>query len=351
VRSSLLYDASQPFDSAFAARFDAALPVTDLARQLAELRPDVVYLHRYDDRAGLENVAGYGAPSVRFFHDHQLFCLREHKYTGFGRRTCSRRTGLSCYTCPGFVQRAPNRGLRLASLKSLHADQRVNRALSSWVVGSAYMAEHVADHGFPREHIHVLPLFTRMPAPAPAERERDLMVFAGQLVQGKGLDLLLEALTLAEHAVRLVVAGDGPQEASFRALADRLQLGDTVDFVGRVPTEQLSDLYRRAACVVVPSRSPETFGLVGLEALAHGTPVVAADVGGMREWLIPGETGLLFPSGEVAHLAKAVNDMLADPVRARSMGARGKALVAARFQPDAHADRLVHLFGSMVSHS
>jgi len=351
IRSTLLYDPNSPFDPAYASVFDAALPLASVAEQLASLGPDLVYVHRYHDRDGLVTLAGGPVPVVRFFHDHQLFCLREHKYTGIGHQTCERRTGLHCYTCPGFVQRTADRGFRVASLRSLHVDQALNRALTAWVVGSQYMAGHVAAHGFPRDRIHVLPLFTHTPDAAPSPREANLAVFAGQLIRGKGVDVLLEAVSRMRQRIRLVIAGDGAQASAFRDLARRVGVDSQVEFAGRVDGDALAALYRRAACVVLPSRSPETFGLAGLEALAHGTPVVAADVGGIREWLVPEVTGLLFPSGDAAALAAQLDTMIAEPVRAARMGAAGRERAAGRFHPEAHGDALVELFGSLVSHS
>jgi glycosyltransferase involved in cell wall biosynthesis len=96
--------------------------------------------------------------------------------------------------------------------------------------------------------------------------------------------------------------------------------------------------------LVVPSRSPETFGLVGLEAMQRGLPVVASRVGGMGEWLREGETGLGFPSGDAAALAQAIDWLLDRPDVAAGMGRAGRLRVDSCFKAGRHLDGLVDLF-------
>ena len=350
VHSSLLYDVDTPVDPAFARAFGrGAFPMVDLPRQVASLRPDIIYVHRLGDRGRLGQLRDCGVPIVRFFHDHQLFCLREHKYTGFGHETCTRSVGLHCYACPGFLHRRPDRSLHVRTLRDLRSEQADNRRLDAFVVGSSYMADQVADHGFARERITVLPLFTesRPAQPTSTARERDLLLFVGQVVRGKGLDVLLRALAATRHAARLAVAGSGAQLDEARALASTLGLGARVAFLGSLDPSQLEVLYARAVALVVPSRSPETFGLVGLEAMQRGVPVIASRVGGMGEWLREGETGLGFPSGDATALANAIDWVLDHPDAAASMGGVGRARVESLFHPDRHLDGLVGLFGEI----
>jgi len=350
IQSSLFYDVDTPLDPAFARPFGrGAFPMVDLPQQTTSLRPDLIYVHRLGDRGRLGQLKDTGVPVVRFFHDHQLFCLREHKYTGFGQQTCTRRVGLHCYACPGFLHRRPDRSLHVRTLGDLRRQHEENRRLDAFVVGSSYMADQVADHGFARERITVLPLFTesRPAQPTSTTRERDLLLFVGQVVRGKGLDVLLRALAATRHAARLAVAGSGAQLDEARALASTLGLGARVAFLGSLDPSQLEALYARGAALVVPSRSPETFGLVGLEAMQRGVPVIASRVGGMGEWLREGETGLGFPSGDAMALANAIDWVLDHPEAAARMGRAGRARVESSFHPDRHLDGLVGLFGEV----
>ena len=105
-------------------------------------------------------------------------------------------------------------GVRISRLKRLRERQDANRELDGFVVGSSYMAGHLAAHGMPGDQTHVLPPFVSPMSEGEAvERESDLLFFAGQLVRGKGLDLLLRAMPLMKTMARLEVAAccSGPE--------------------------------------------------------------------------------------------------------------------------------------------
>jgi glycosyltransferase involved in cell wall biosynthesis len=363
VESFLLYDPRHEADPSFLEPFEGSFPMVDVPSQVRDLEPDLIYVHRCEDHERLSALKDTGTPVLRFFHDHRLFCLREHKYTPFSHSTCTRKTGLGCYACPGFVVRRGDGRVGLRTLGTLVNDQRANQELEGWIVGSRYMAGHLEEHGFDPARIHTVPLYVSEPAapagaaeaiPAsetpelPTSREPGTLLFVGQLIRGKGLDLLLRALASLESTPRLVVAGEGAQGDEYRDLAGSLGLEGRVHFSGRLTSDELADLYERCTGVVVPSRAPETFGLVGLEALSHGAPVVASRVGGMGEWCREGVTGLGFDSGDVDGLATALDALLSDPVRAAEMGRNGRELHRREFLPRHHLDRLLQVFSALA---
>lgn len=351
-RSTLLYQPAHDFDRRFSEVFDAALPLVAADAQLACSRPDIVFVHRWDDCSTLKTLRDLKVPAVKFFHDHQLFCPREHKYTAVRRRTCTRTVGLRCYGCLGGLRRDTNGQFRMRTPGSVRREQRHNRFFDAYVVGSRYMADHAAAHGFPPERLHVINLFAeKADSPAslePVAREPDLVLFVGQLLMGKGLDVLIEAVARARTRPRLAIAGSGRQEHRFRTLARRWHVADRVSFLGRLGTAQLDLLYRGATCVAVPSRTPETFGLVGVEALNHGTPVIASSVGGVHEWLEHERTGLVVEPGDPGALAAAIDRLVENPGLARSLGDVGRARCKQRFRLHQHVDELITLFRSLT---
>jgi glycosyltransferase involved in cell wall biosynthesis len=204
------------------------------------------------------------------------------------------------------------------------------------------MADHLVAHGFARDRVHVIPPGIQPPSDASEEVARDphLLLFVGALLRGKGLDILLHALPEIGAETRLSVVGQGHQESWLRQLATRLGVAHRVTFEGRQNSGELDAHYRRAACVVVPSRTPETFGLVGPEALLRGAPVVVSRVGGTGEWAKPEETALTFESGDVDGLARAVRAVLSDPARAARLADDGRRRVLEHYAPDTHLDAL-----------
>ena len=134
------------------------------------------------------------------------------------------------------------------------------------------------------------------------------VLFAGRLSAEKGI---LDLMAAADNGMKLTIAGDGP-------LRDRVP-----GALGFVPHDQLGPLYDRAAVVAVPSHR-EGFGVACAEAMAHGRPVVAAAVGGLLDLVVPEETGLLVPPGDVGALREALQRLLADEELRARLGANAR---------------------------
>jgi glycosyltransferase involved in cell wall biosynthesis len=111
----------------------------------------------------------------------------------------------------------------------------------------------------------------------------------------------------------------------------------------------LDDYYARAAVTAVPSRWPEPFGMVGIEAMARGRPVVAFAVGGIPDWLEHGVTGLLAPEADTTALAQNLEHLLADPELAATLGANAATRVRERYRPDACLDQLTAVLSEAVA--
>ena len=145
--------------------------------------------------------------------------------------------------------------------------------------------------------------------------DRPYVMALGRLVPQKGFDVLLEAYAatraqLGEH--HLVLVGEGPERARLEALAHRLGIADAVHFPGFIDNPQ--PLLARAALFVLPSRYEGMGGLVLLEAMSHGVPIIAADcVSGPRQLLEEGRIGRLVPPEDVDALATALAEHVADP--------------------------------------
>lgn len=152
-----------------------------------------------------------------------------------------------------------------------------------------------------------------------------LVAYAGRLEWEKGVHDLLAALPLVRAAVgpiTLAIAGDGSQRSSLQAMAADLGIDGRVRFLGFVAPDQVAALYAAADVVAAPSLY-EPFGMVALEALAAGTPVVVGDTGGFSE-LVAAGVGLGVPPGEPAAVAAAITTVVQDPEGSRAMVERGR---------------------------
>lgn len=197
---------------------------------------------------------------------------------------------------------------------------------------STYMRDQLLANGFPSEKTHVCsPVLKHsniVSKPIPTE---PVVLYAGSLIRGKGVDLLLRAFRLLKTPAQLNIVGAGKSEESLKRLSRALGIEDRVNFVGWVDHEELTQFYQQSKVVAVPSCWPEPFGLVGVEAMRHARPVVAFKVGGIPDWLEHEKTGFLIDEQDVDAFAEALERLLLDSELAATMGERGRERASADF--------------------
>ena len=175
--------------------------------------------------------------------------------------------------------------------------------------------------------------------------------FIGSFYAYEGLALLLRAmprLLAAQPALRLLLAGGGPQEAALRALAAQLGIEYAVVFAGRVPHAQVAAYYQLVDICVYPRLPMRLTELVTplkpLEAMAQGRLVVASDVGGHRELVEHGKTGMLFRAGDAGALAQAVLHLLLAPESWTPLRRQARAFVETERSWAASVGRYAHVY-------
>ena len=315
-----------------------ARPMAQLERSIARFRPDVLLIHKLDD-TGVVAAASRLVPTARMIHDHDLVCLRRHKYFPIGHRICDKPAGMACYRHLCFIQRAKP-GARLPVHLALVSTRRqaiaAHRDVRRFIVGSRWMRDELTMNGIDPARVEVLPpvpmALSKTSALAPS-REPEVL-FVGQVIRGKGVDLMLRALASVPPPWHATIVGTGNHLDTCKALASELGLAEQVEFAGWIDHSRLEQYYARAALSLVPSRWPEPFGMVGIEAMARGRPVVAFDAGGIPDWLDDGVTGLLAPQADVQTLGAHITRLLADPDLAARLGRQAATRVSERFRSD-----------------
>ena len=192
---------------------------------------------------------------------------------------------------------------------------------------------------YTRPHKEVVTVLYGLEAPLQApergsEFDSPTLLAVARLVRQKGLDILIRAMRLIRGAVpdaRLLIAGDGPDRPALEQLARELGLEGSLSFLGH--RDDIGELMRRAWILVHPARW-EGFGLVLLEAMREGLPVVAARVSAVPEIVVDGSTGLLVQPEDTYGLAEAVIRALGDERFRRDAGARGFERLAERFSAE-----------------
>jgi hypothetical protein len=220
--------------------------------------------------------AGAGVPAVLFLHSHEALC----KYAFDAGSECVPATG--CAGCPAAAALPP--GERRELIRSRREHERSLAGAAALVATGATLA--ASCEAWCGRHPAVVAGATRPPADARADRGGHLLLAAARWSTNKGSDLL-EPLSDALAAHRLVITEDGLEEDAARRLRDRPN-------VRVVPKAPIGELLEGAAAVLVPSRVPEAFGRVAFEGMAAGVPTLASAVGGLREHVPPEQ---LVPAG------------------------------------------------------
>ena len=181
------------------------------------------------------------------------------------------------------------------------------------------------------------------------------LLFVGRLVERKGVHVLLDALALLpeEPPIHLQIVGDGPERPRLEQRARSLGVADKVTFHGYISREALEERLRECDALSLPAVPDskgdiEGLGVVLLEAMSFGKPVVASMAGGITDIVRPGENGLLVPPGDAAALASALEGMARNPRGMRRMGDAARADVRERFSWDSILDRLESVYTSLL---
>jgi glycosyltransferase involved in cell wall biosynthesis len=203
----------------------------------------------------------------------------------------------------------------------------VHRRSSAVVAASRNMRDHAYRHYPYRGPVDIIPLGIRVPRPGPRASRAELglpekpflAVTVGRLVRRKGLDQVLRALAHEDcPPVHLAVLGSGPELAPLQSLAESLHLTGRVHFVGRVSDERKWQILRCADAYVSASMH-EGFGLVYLEGMAAGLPVLAPEDGGQADFLAHGRTGWAVNPEDPESLAHALSEAVRRPEVLRQM--------------------------------
>ncbi|MFC8244096.1 glycosyltransferase [Streptomyces chartreusis] len=325
---------------------------TELAARLRAERPDVVHVHNVFpllSPAVLAACADAGVPAVATLHNYTQVCPPG----------TLQRDGRPCTECVGSAAPLPAvrhgcyRGSRLATVP-LAVSMSVNRhrwwsGVERFLCISAAQRDVLVRAGMPAERLVVKHNFV----PDPDDRRSgagEHVLYLGRLAEAKGVRLLMTAWDELAAAggvgVPLVIAGTGPLEQEVTAWAAGR---DDVRYAGLYDTAQCRKAVARSVAVVAPSTWLEAFGLVVVEAMAAGVPVVAAGHGAFVELVEDGVTGLLHRPGESGSLASCIRRIAAGPDRNREMGRAARRRYELGFSPAVGLERLVEEYRTAIA--
>lgn len=316
----------------------------EIKRLIERARPTVAHFHNtfpLISRSAVQACQEMGVPVVQTLHNYRYLCInggffRHGNYCQrcLGTRIAWRGIAHRCYG--GSLSRS----LALTVLQ--YAEKRTTSALNNanlYIAPSQFVRQQYVAAGFPGDRIWVKPHFASAVTPG-ADANRDGAIFVGRLCVEKGVDVLLSAWRQLPD-IRLLIIGDGPYAAEVRAAVARTR---NIVWLGALSRAEVLAHVRRARCIVVPSKVPESFGLVAAEAMGSGTPVVASDIGALPELVKNGRTGLLVSVGDTEDLIQKVRYLNVHPQFAVTLGAAGREDYEKRFTPEQGYQALIRIY-------
>lgn len=292
-----------------------------------------------------------GLPLSVFCHGHEWWCASGSRYYAHASRPCAIRA--STVACALRYHVLGCGSLRLGKMTRGLARALAGRAALAAAdivcVLSTFMGSEAERHGARIGRVRSIPAPTALAGtgvrPLPDEPRA---LFASRLTREKGMDVLLDAFARVRPGIALDIAGAGIAAGHVARRITAHPAKDRIRLLGHVNRPALLDILASASLVVVPSVWPEPYGIVGIEALALGRPVVASDAGGMGEWSREELGVLTAPAGDAEALAAAITRAVDEPVWRDRAASAGADWVAARHAPRATAAALGAALGAQA---
>lgn len=317
-----------------------------LDRVLDDFRPDVVHFHNITalSIAIIATCRRRRIPTVMTLHDYWGICFKNLMIKNDGRLCAT--GGFACLGCSETLAGVPSLPSPVRNAHILLALRDVDR----FIAPSRYLADRFVANGLPADRMHVVRNgidLRRYRGRGRREAGPFTVGYIGQLIEHKGVDVLLRALALLGEDTRLVVVGDGVQAGPLERLSRELAVDRRVRFAGLVDNRDIGKVHAEVDVVAVPSVWPENSPVVITEAMASAIPVVASDIGGIPELVEDGVTGLLVPPRDARALAERIDDLRRHPDERRRMGARAAERIEAH-ELRRQVARIVEIFENVV---
>lgn len=312
---------------------------------IANTKPDIVHFH---NTFPLISVSAYAAakkhnvPVVQTLHSFRMICPG----------STLMRDGKICEKCVGKTFALPSvahgcyRGSKLAS-GVVAARNAIHRLGGTWkknVNKFIALTDHSRDlfvkAGVPAHQIVVKPNFVR-PDPGQRNSEGEYAIFVGRLSHEKGVGVLLDAWQKQGCTTPLVIVGDGPMRDLVK---DAAAENSIISYLGQIPFKQVLKKIRDSKLLIMPSVWYETFGRTMIEAFATGVPVIASNIGAMKEVVTNELTGLHFEAGSAQDLASKIRLLSADDKLRARLGNAGRQQYVEKFTAEKNYDLLMNIY-------
>lgn len=321
---------------------------------LREEKPDIIHIH---------NVQNFISPLILLFiikkwptiktaHDTRFFCPSNlWKVLKRENVLCTYPLGALCFNmgCLPFNTNSDS------LLKSIHkfivvaSEMLITRRVNKLIVSSDYIEEELVKNKFESRKIELVQLYTdKSVSKNHSQNKNNDILYIGRLEITKGIMQFIEVLiNLPVFNWKASIIGVGNEMNRAIALVEKYKIADKVTFYGQLPPDELDLYYQKSTIVVVPSMIPESFSIVGVEAMAFGKPIVAFDSGGIKQWLQNGVNGFVVKRGDVQMMSLRIALLLNDMNLRKSMGTAGMELVETNFTKERYMGRMLDIYENL----
>lgn len=297
------------------------------------------------------------APVIRSMHEPRMICPGHGKFFLNQELICCNPVGMHCLADAYTKKCAPRNPKRLLYAYK-NSKFEINYAATKYfqiLVMSNYMLHEAKLAGIPEKKLKLIPYFVESLSKS-TEIESDThelrILYSGRFAPHKGIHLLIEAvaplLSFFPH-LYLDLVGDGYLYNKINLLVKQCGIEDKVKFHGWQNTNSIKNLYQKASIITFPSIYPEAFGIVGIEAMAHGKPVVGFKVGGVTDWLENGVNGFAVKSHDVIEFRNKLERLISNRELRFTMGENGKKIALEKFCVTNVLPQLVEVYKNSIN--
>jgi len=319
---------------------------------LKDFKPDIIHCHNIYHQLSpsiLDVAKKAKIPVVMHVHDYSLICPNHSLFTH----------GEVCQQCqpgkywPCVKHRCVKNSLpdSLLAATELYLHQRLlniyQRNIELFISPSEFLKKTLIANKWPENKVRVVSNpFRRNLKPVEVSESENYFLYFGRLSQEKGIDLAITALSL-NPKLNLKIVGRGLAKASLQLLAKNLKINDRIEFIDWQEGDELSRLIIQAQAVIIPSRWLENFPLNALESLSLGTPIIAADIGGLPE-IVNHQNGIVIKPEDVRALAEAMDKIASGEKTWDREEIKASAEV---FSPDTNLQTILAIYRELIDKS
>jgi glycosyltransferase involved in cell wall biosynthesis len=314
-------------------------------------RPDIAHLqniHHHITPSIFYPLKKYNIPIVWTLHDFTLICPNTSFLSnGSICEKCKKRK----YFWPPLVRckKGSFSASTMAAIETtLHRLMRVIDLVDVFIVPSTFLMNKLIDYGFDKKRIVHLCNFNNIEVLEHTENYDDCYLYVGRISYEKGIKTLIDAALKAGKG-KLKIVGGGPLKNEMTEYVKERRGSDRIIFLGHKKHNEVIQLMKNCAFLVLPSECYENFPYSILEAFACGKPVIASRIGGIPEIVKNWETGLLFEPGNAEYLSLKIKFLLNHPQKSKVMGKNAKAFINEELSPDRYYEKIINVYNSTIT--